>query len=79
MTTRSMLKALTSAILRGQMDVETARALVIAASADQRQQEQTEVQQMLTTCPTADVAAKALGISKATLYRRLAKSAAGGA
>ena len=71
MTTRSMLSALTGAILRGQMDVETARALVIAASTGQRQ----EVEQELTTAPTAAVAAKALGISRATLYRRLARKA----
>jgi transcriptional regulator of acetoin/glycerol metabolism len=75
MTTRSMLKALTGAILRGQMDVETARALVIQASSDARQAQQDEIQQMLTLTPTADAAAKALGISRATLFRRMSAKA----
>jgi transcriptional regulator of acetoin/glycerol metabolism len=71
MTTRSILNALTGAILRGQMDVETARSLVIRASSDQ----QTEVEEQLSLNPTATKAAKALGISRATLYRRLAAKA----
>lgn len=75
MTTRSLLNALTGAILRGQMDVETARSLVISASSDQYR----EVEQELSTAPTAQAAADVLGISRATLYRRLrAKAAANG-
>jgi transcriptional regulator of acetoin/glycerol metabolism len=70
MTTRSMLNALTGAILRGQMDVETARNLVITASSIQRQEDE-NLLQVLETSPTAALAAKTLGISRATLFRRL--------
>jgi len=74
MTTRSMLNALTNAILADNISVEQARQLIISASHDGEQ----ELREAVELEPTAALAAKTLGISKATLYRRLSKAAAHG-
>jgi transcriptional regulator of acetoin/glycerol metabolism len=75
--THSWLNALTDAIVRGQIDVETARSLVIQASSAQPISE--EMQQVIDLNPTVGAAARAMGVSRATLYRRMAKSKAAGA
>jgi hypothetical protein len=71
MTTRSMLNALTNAIVNDNLDVQTARSLLLSAYYSEQQ----ELQQQVELASTAAMAAKSLGISKATLYRRLAKRA----
>lgn len=66
----SWLGALTQAILTDSISVETARKLVIEAHSQTRQ----EVEEAVELYPTAKAAAASLGISKATLYRRLERA-----
>jgi transcriptional regulator of acetoin/glycerol metabolism len=70
-TTRSMLNALNNAILSDNITVEHARVLLMNAY---RGDDNQEVQQMVEMYPTASAAAQAMGISRATLYKRLARA-----
>lgn len=71
MTTRSMLNALTNGIVNDNLDVETARRVLLSAYYGEKQ----EVEQEVDLAPTATAAAKSLNISRSTLYRRMAKKA----
>ena len=66
-STTAWLNALTDAIVRGNLDVESARALVIKAHSNTAE----ELREQVSLYPTVDAAAKALGVSRATLYRRM--------
>jgi transcriptional regulator of acetoin/glycerol metabolism len=71
MNLRTHLQALTSAILRNEISVETARNLVIEANTLRR-----EIQEALDSTFTNEQAASKLGMSRATFYRQKAKSLA---
>lgn len=71
----SLLSALTDAIVKGQIDVESARALVIQASSATQE----ELRQEVALYPTIEAACQALNCSRATLYRRMALSKKAGA
>ena len=68
MTSRAAwLSALTDAIVRDQISVESARSMVIAAHSATQQ----EVRQQVALYPTIDLAAEAMNVSRSTLYRRM--------
>jgi len=73
MRTSAWLNALNDAVIRGTIDVESARALVIQAHSNTQQ----ELRQQVSLYPTIDKAAEALGVSRATLYRRMGLKAQG--